>query len=156
MIWRRRIEPFTRPLFYAASRAVRGMTLGVRAIATNNEGHVLLVEHTYLHGWHLPGGGVDRGETGEQAAARELREEAGIEPTDRPVLLSVHSNERVFRGDHVLVYRVEAWREVGAPRPGEILHACFFPLDALPDTITAATRRRLAEAFEGAPVDPHW
>jgi len=156
MIWRRRVEPFTRPLFFALSRAVRGMTLGVRAVVTDPDGRVLLVEHTYLHGWHLPGGGVDRGETGEQAAARELREEAGIEPTERPVLLSAHSNERAFRGDHVLVYRVEAWREVGSPRAGEILHARFFALDALPETITAATRRRLAEAFEGAEPSPHW
>jgi ADP-ribose pyrophosphatase YjhB (NUDIX family) len=156
MIWRRRIEPFTRPLFFAFSRAVRGMTLGVRAVATDGEGRVLLVEHTYLHGWHLPGGGVDRGETGEQAVARELREEAGIEPTDRPVLLSAHSNERVFRGDHVLVYRIPAWREVGRPQGAEILNVGFFALDALPEGVTAATRRRLAEAFEGAPADPHW
>ena len=55
-----RIEPFTRPLFFAWSRISRGMTLGVRGVAIDADGQVLLVKHTYLHGWWLPGGGVDR------------------------------------------------------------------------------------------------
>jgi ADP-ribose pyrophosphatase YjhB (NUDIX family) len=156
MIWRRRIEPFTRPVFFALSRATRGMTLGVRAVLTDPQGRVLLVEHTYLHGWHLPGGGVDRGETGEAAVARELREEAGIDPIGRPRLVSVHANERAFRGDHVLVYRITDWREVGKPRGQEILNVGFFAPDALPETVTASTRRRLNEALGGAPADAHW
>ena len=46
--WRTRIEPFTRPLFFAWSRMSRGMTLGVRGAAVDGEGRVLLVKHTYL------------------------------------------------------------------------------------------------------------
>ena len=46
--WRTRIEPFTRPVFFAVSRMRRGMTLGVRGLATDAEGRVLLVKHTYL------------------------------------------------------------------------------------------------------------
>ena len=41
--WRTRIEPFTRPLFFAWSRMSRGMTLGVRGLAVDPEGRVLLV-----------------------------------------------------------------------------------------------------------------
>ena len=73
MDWRQRIEPFTRPLFFAFSRVTRGMTLGVRAVVTDDRGRVLLVRHTYLAGWWLPGGGVDRGETTQAAVVRELR-----------------------------------------------------------------------------------
>ena len=97
--WRTRIEPFTRPLFFAWSRISRGMTLGVRGVAINSAGRVLLVKHTYLHGWWLPGGGVERGQTCEDALIRELREEAGVIVEGRPALISVHSNERFFRGE---------------------------------------------------------
>ena len=152
----RRLERWTRPAVQAWARLRRGATLGVRALVTDEHGRVLLIEHTYLAGWHLPGGGVDRGEVPEQAAARELVEEAGVEPTARPRLLSVHDNSRSFPGDYVLLYRVDAWRPVPATSRGEIREARFFPLDALPDDATRATRQRLNEVFEGAEPDPLW
>jgi 8-oxo-dGTP pyrophosphatase MutT (NUDIX family) len=62
-LWRRRVEPFSRPLVYAWFRAKRGLTLGVRGVVTDGEGRVLLVQHTYVPGWYLPGGGVERRET---------------------------------------------------------------------------------------------
>lgn len=158
MLWRRRIEPLIRPLVFALARRTRGMTLGVRAIVTDDRDRVLLVEHTYIGGWHLPGGGVDRGETAEQALARELQEEAGLVPLGRPRLVSIHSNEAWFRGDHVLVFRIDAFeprpRPAGAAR--EIHAVGFFPVHALPESTTPATRRRLQEALNGASPEPHW
>ena len=154
--WRTRIEPWTRPLFFAWSRTNRGMTLGVRAIAVDGEGRVLLVRHTYLNGWWLPGGGVDRSETTADAAVRELREEAGLIAIGAPTLLSIHSNEAHFRGDHVLVYRIDAFEVGEATSHGEIAEIGWFdPLD-LPDDMSRGSQARLAEVFAGAPVSPVW
>ena len=155
--WRRRVEPFLRPFFKSHARLTRGMTLGVRGVVLDERGRVLLVEHTYLHGWWLPGGGVDRGESAEAALVRELREEAAVEPIARPVLVSLHSNEPRFRGDHVAVFRVDAWRRLDLrPDPLEIRAVEFFPPDALPEGATPATRRRLAEALGTAAPDEMW
>ena len=152
----RRLERATRPAVQALARFRRGLTLGVRAVVTDAQGHVLLIEHTYVPGWYLPGGGVERRETPEQALLRELVEEVGVEALERPRLLSIHDNGRGFPGDHVLIYRVGAWRPVPATQRGEIRQARFFPLDALPQDITRATRQRLREVFEGAEQDPLW
>ena len=154
--WRTRIEPFTRPVFFAVSRMRRGMTRGVRGLAVDGEGRVLLVKHTYLHGWWLPGGGVDKGETTQAAVVRELREEAGLIAQSEPRLISVHSNERFFRGDHVLVFAVDAFDLTTRTSHGEIAEIGWFALDALPEDTTRASRDRLAEIFGGAPADPNW
>jgi len=154
--WRTRIEPFTRPLFFIWSRMSRGMTLGVRGAAVDGEGRVLLVKHTYLEGWWLPGGGVDKGETTQDAVIRELREEAGLIVRGEPRLLSVHSNERFFPGDHVLVYRIDVFDMTERTSHGEIAEIGWFHPDALPEDTTRATRDRLAEIFGGAAPDPNW
>jgi ADP-ribose pyrophosphatase YjhB (NUDIX family) len=134
----------------------RGMTLGVRGMAIDSEGRVLLVKHTYLHGWWLPGGGVERGQTCEDALIRELREEAGLIIEGRPVLISVHANERFFRGDHVLVYRIDRFSMTGRTSHGEIADIGWFDPADLPEDTHRATRDRLAEMFDGADIATSW
>ena len=154
--WRASIEPFTRPLFFAWSRISRGMTLGVRGVAVDGEGRVLLVKHTYLHGWWLPGGGVERGQFCEDALAREMREEAGVVIEGRPALVSVHSNERFFRGDHVLVYRIDRFTLTDRTSRGEIAEVGWFDPAVLPEDTHRATRDRLGEIFGGAECATSW
>ena len=133
------------------------MTLGVRAIALDEAGRLFLVRHTYVSGWHLPGGGVDPGETIETAVRRELREEGHLELGRPPVLLSVHFNNIVSRRDHVFLYRCEgAVQTVEKPADREIAESGFFAMDALPDGVTPATLRRLAEVRGEMAPDPYW
>ncbi len=154
--WRTLIEPFTRPLFFAWSRISRGMTLGVRGVAIDADGRVLLVKHTYLHGWWLPGGGVERGQSCEDALIREMREEAGVIIEDRPALVSIHANERFFRGDHVLVYRIDRFALTDRTSHGEIADIGWFDVGALPEDTHRATRDRLTEIFCGADPATSW
>ena len=156
MLWRRRIEPLARPFIHAWFRRTRGVTLGVRGLVTDADGRILLVEHTYVPGWHLPGGGVDRGETGAAAVARELVEEAGVRLTEPPRLVSLHSHEADHPGDHVLFYRCGAWEPCPATSRGEIHKVGWFAANALPPDTTRATRARIREALAGEAADPMW
>ena len=151
MLWRRHLQPIAQPLFRLYARVSRGMTLGVRGAVINGAGEVLLVEHTYVHGWHLPGGGVEIGETSEDAMARELVEEAGVRVTATPRLVAIHANLGRFRGDHVLLYRIDAWETCPATSRGEIHQVGWFRPDALPAETTLSTRHRIAAALDLAP-----
>ena len=156
MTWRIHVEPFTRPLFFAWSRLTRGKTLGVRAVAVDAQGRVLMVRHTYLAGWWLPGGGVDRGETTQAAVVRELHEEAGLIARAAPRLVSIHSNDRFFPGDHVVVFRLDAFDRSARTSHGEIAEVGWFHPSDLPADANRGCRARLAEIFDGAPADPDW
>ncbi|MFP1129666.1 NUDIX domain-containing protein [Asticcacaulis sp. W401b] len=154
--WKRLVEPYTRPLFFAHSRMTRGKTLGVRGLVVEDERRVLLIEHTYLEGWWLPGGGVDAFEAAGDAVVRELREEAGVITHETPRLLSIHSNECFFPGDHVLLYRIDRFERGELTSQGEIKNVDFFDIDALPDNINGGSLRRIQEALQGLPPDPLW
>jgi 8-oxo-dGTP pyrophosphatase MutT (NUDIX family) len=154
---RQKFEPALRQLFHLYWRFARGMTLGVRAVVLDGEGKVFLVKHSYVAGWHLPGGGVEPGETLIDALIRELREEGNLEPTAPPVLHGMFFNDSLSPRNHVAVYVVRDFRELGAPVPDfEIIAHGFFALDQLPDDTTAATRARIIEIVGGAPVTERW
>ena len=123
------------------------MTLGVRAVVLDGENRVFLVKHSYVSGWHLPGGGVEVGETFRDALRRELMEEGRIELLGEPVLHGMFFNSHVSRRDHVAVYVVRHFRQDGLPEPNREIVACgFFGADALP----AGDHRRHAAADRGS------
>lgn len=154
---KRRLFRAAKPMLHAAYRQSRGMTLGARVLVLKNQdSEVLLVRHSYVPGWLLPGGGVERGETAVEAAIREVREEAGIIAAEEPHLLGLYNNDAQFRGDHVACFILRQFT-AGPFTPGaEIAEAGFFPVAALPDATTSGTRRRLAEVLQGVPVSPRW
>jgi ADP-ribose pyrophosphatase YjhB (NUDIX family) len=154
---RRAVEPALRRVLHFYWRFARGLTLGVRALVIDDEGRVFLVKHSYVAGWHLPGGGVELGESLRQALAREILEEGNIELTGPPELYDVYFNRRVSRRDHVALFVVQKYRQQAAPVPDrEIVAHGFFAPDAMPDDTTAATRARIAEVLGGAPTAEDW
>lgn len=154
---RRAVEPALRRVLHSYWRFARGLTLGVRALVIDDEGRVFLVKHSYVAGWHLPGGGVELGESLREALAREILEEGNIELTGPPELYDVYFNRRDSRRDHVALFVVQKYRQQAAPVPDrEIVAHGFFAPDAMPNDTTAGTRARIAEVLGGAPTAEHW
>ena len=92
----------------------------------DGDNKVFLVRHSYVAGWHLPGGGVEVGETFLEALRRELVEEGRIELTGEPVLHGLFFNGHVSRRDHVAVYVVRQFRQDRLPEPNHEIVECGF------------------------------
>jgi ADP-ribose pyrophosphatase YjhB (NUDIX family) len=154
---RRALEPLIGPVLHFYWRFSRPATLGTRALVVDGQGRVFLVKHSYVQGWHLPGGGVETGETVQAALARELAEEGNIRLTAAPRLHGVYFNKRASRRDHVALFVVRDFVQDAPPQPNhEIVAHGFFAPDSLPEDATRGTRARIAEVFGNVPVSELW
>lgn len=134
----------------------RHLTLGARTVVLV-EGRVLLVRHGYVSGWQFPGGGVDPGETAEDAARREVLEETGYVLEGSLRLLGLYHSTIYSNRDHVAVFIAEGARQVKAFKPNrEIAEIGWFALDQLPEDLAPAARRRLEEIMGRLEPSPNW
>lgn len=132
------------------------MTLGVRGLCLK-DGTVFLIRHTYVPGWQLPGGGVETDETLREALDKELMEEGNIRLTGEPRLFQVYFNRRMSKRDHVALFICRELEQVSPKRPDhEIAESGFFPILALPDGTTRATRERIEEVLNGKSPSQDW
>ena len=107
---------------------------------------MVLVRLTYAKGWHLPGGGLKRGEEPEQAVLRELREEIGLADCSEPVRLGEFEHRPDFRRGTTTLFLIRDVRF--KPRPSlEIDEVGTFDPAYLPAGATDLTRSRLSEAL---------
>ncbi|HMI14401.1 MAG TPA: NUDIX domain-containing protein [Bradyrhizobium sp.] len=154
---RKMSEPALRRIFHLYWRFARGMTLGVRAVVLDRDNRVFLVQHSYVSGWHLPGGGVEVGETFGDALRRELVEEGRIEVLGEPALHGLFLNSHVSRRDHVAVYLIRNFSQDRLPEANREIIACgFFEANALPAETTQGTRLRIAEVLESREPISTW
>lgn len=120
----------------------RPVTLGVRVMMIQND-RALLVRHTYMNGWFMPGGGVKRGETLDHAARRETREETGA-TLNNLSLAGAYTNFKEWKSDHSVLFLSTDFT-ISGEHDLEIAEVRFFSLDALPDDLMPGHRRRLDE-----------
>jgi len=156
--WPKGLRKWRTRLFHGYFLLSRPMTFGVRGIVYDPDADsVFLIRHTYVAGWHFPGGGVERGETAIGALRRELKEEGNIEIAAVPELKSLHLNRQASARDHVALYLVTGFRQTAPYKPNfEIAEAGFFRIGELPPETTPATLRRLDEVFGGKPPSDYW
>jgi ADP-ribose pyrophosphatase YjhB (NUDIX family) len=152
---RRLLAPLYR-LQRLAWRIVRPRTRGVKVMIFDETGALLLVRHSYGNTrlFMLPGGGIRPFEAPAAAAVREIREELGC-ALDGLAFVSVHSSSHEGKRDTVHLYRARAAGPVRIDRV-EIAEARFFPLDALPPSVSPATLRRIAEVRGERAVSAAW
>jgi 8-oxo-dGTP pyrophosphatase MutT (NUDIX family) len=118
----------------------------VAAVIVERYGEVLLLQRgwtaPWMPGrWNLPGGVIDAGETVEEAAAREAREEAGI---------LVERLRYVGRAGEVAFFHAQQWRGP-VKLDWESIAYAWVPVDRLDkfDTVPGLQRvlRRFARAM---------
>lgn len=113
-------------------------TLGVMPVITDADGRIVMVRHSYMEGWGLPGGLVDRGERVEKALVREAREEVGVEiELVGALAVTVDPADQIVRvvSRAVLVDPVAQLRAASA----EITEARWFAAGEFPPLVVATS-----------------
>ena len=124
----------------------RPIRMGVRTMMIQDD-KVWLVRHTYIPGWFMPGGGLKRGETLEQAARRETYEETGAQ-LNKVTLLGAYTSFVDWKTDHGIVFLCKDFTITGRP-DDEIAEVQAFSLNKLPDDLWPSHRLRLQEIADG-------
>ena len=116
--------------------------VGVSALIFD-EGRVLLAHRRDIDWWNLPGGGMEIGETVEEATCREVLEETGLEvQVER--LVGVYSKPQ--KQEVVLTFRCRVTG--GSLQATEESRACrYFAPDALPRNTLPKHRERIVDAL---------
>lgn len=93
---------------------------GAHGLVRNEDGEILLIRPIFPpRAWNLPGGKVGKRETPQAAAAREVREETGIDVVvERCLLVDAHRSRST---DFIFACRMLGGRL--RPQPEEILEA---------------------------------
>jgi 8-oxo-dGTP pyrophosphatase MutT (NUDIX family) len=124
----------------------RPIRMGVRVMMLQ-DGRVWLVRQTYMPGWFMPGGGIKKSETLDEAARREAREETGAELGEL-TLMGAYSSFKDWKSDHNIVFICTDFEVKGKP-DSEIAELRAFAINELPDDIWPGHLRRLQEYQTG-------
>ena len=108
-------------------------------------GIVLIKRKNPPYGWALPGGYIDYGESAENAAVREAKEETSLEIEDLRLLSVYSAPDRDPR--HHTISTVFVATGLGLPVAGDdAAHISVFPLTELPPEL-AFDHRRILDDF---------
>lgn len=124
---------------------------GAGIIVEDGTGRILLMRRADNGAWGIPGGMMEPGESLEDTARREVREETGLEVRSMRLFDVFSGPELYYRypnGDEVYnvsaVYISRDWAGDFQPDPGETRELRFFAPDGLPANISPPVKPILA------------
>jgi len=112
-----------------------------------HEDSVVLVRHWYNNLWVMPGGGIKKYETPEQAAIREIQEELGISDIQLEYRLGIYSNNQEGKNDTVYCFVAILDHKIPFQKKFnlEISDSVWCRFDSLPEGTSKATKARISE-----------
>ena len=150
------------PYLDFTGRPIAGQPQAVRAggctAISDNDGRVLLEHRTDNGFWGMPGGGVDVGESVEQAVKREVLEETGLR-VEVKRLVGVYSDPRQhniasYPDGNVLQgvsFLFECARKDGELRMSrESTDLGYFDVNELPEKLLLSHELRISDALDPA------
>lgn len=130
-------------------------TLGARALVVNDRGQILLVYHSYINSWFIPGGGIKKNEAPDAAIRRELKEEVGIYDIQSLRLVGAYHNTYEHKSDYIMIYEVKDFK-IKPCKCAEIVAFQFFDIDALPADLSRGSKRRIEEYLGIREITSKW
>jgi len=126
-----------------AANSSAAFRIGLFALIFDAQERVLLGHRRDIDWWNLPGGGMEAGETVDEALRREVREETGLE-VEFEQLVGVYSKPQ--KQEVVLTFRCRITGGTLQPTE-EIRESRYFALDSLPDNTLPKHRQRVEDAM---------
>lgn len=138
-------------------KVLKKHTRGVRIILRDQD-RILLVKHPYDTYWVFPGGGIDKNESPEHAARREISEETSY-IIENAQLFASYQNTTGGKRDTVYLFTSTQFKEHHAKQSMldslEIQKYDWFTFPNLPP-ISKATQQRIDELLGKSPIKPNW
>ena len=119
------------------------------------DGKVLLARHSYVAGWLLPGGGVNRGEAAEHAVIREMKEEIGLTSCATPELFGLYSRKAGWTTNVIVLYLLRDAEFTFVPN-AEVREVQFADPANPPEGTPRSVASRLKEYAGLQPRSPFW
>ncbi len=113
-------------------------------VLSQDRKEVLFIKRKDVPVWVLPGGGVDDGETPEQAVAREIEEESGLQVSVARKACEFHAVSKL--GQSLAIFECQP-HGGSLTSTDESLDAAFFPLEKLPAPLFYLHRNWLMESL---------
>ena len=128
------------------------MTVGCGVLVENEKNQVLLQKRSDNGQWCVPGGALELGETYKEAAARELREEVGIEVKELQLFGLYSGDDRMITYPNqdvvyslAVIFKTDKYTGTISDEDSEVLEHRFFDPQDIPADLFAPDARAIKD-----------